>query len=46
MIARAGIIGATAFLVPNYNFEPGGGDAITIEAFGEVPAEARDALPF
>lgn len=46
MIARAGIIGATAFLIQNYTIEVGGGEAITIEAFGEVPAEARDALPF
>lgn len=46
MLARAGIIGATAFLVPNYTIEAGGDDPITIEVFGEVPAEARDALPF
>lgn len=46
MVARAGIIGATAFLVPNHGVGFGEDAPITIAAFGDVPPEARDALQF
>lgn len=46
MTGRRGIAGATAYLIPNYTREYGGDDPITIAAFGDVPPEARDALPF
>ena len=46
LACKRGVAGATAFLIPNYTREYGGDDPITIAVYGEVPPEARDALPF
>ena len=44
MIARAGVIGATAFIVSDENLGAGGDTAVTIAAFGDVPPEAWDSM--
>lgn len=44
MIARAGVIGATAFIVAAEHCDVGSDTSVTIAAFGDVPPEAWDFM--
>lgn len=47
LAAKRGVSGAIAFLRSNYSKEfAEGDDPITLAAFGDVPPEARDVVPF